>query len=77
MQVFIFKQTYTVILTAIVNKFTIEWNKKHRQQKQHFCATLQECLAAHSCSCENWDSHMSSGTKHHAVCYIYHPWRWR
>jgi hypothetical protein len=46
-EVFIFKQTGTMVVTAIVSKFTTEWNKKHQTAKTAFL-----CLAADSCSCE-------------------------
>jgi len=42
-----------MVLTAIVNKFTIEWNKKHQAAKTAFPCNFAECLAACSCSCEN------------------------
>lgn len=55
-----FKQTDTMVLTAIVNNCTIEWNKKHQTAKTVFLCNFAECLAGHSCSCENWDSHSTS-----------------
>jgi hypothetical protein len=45
-----------VVLTAIVNKFTIEWNKKLQTAKTTFVCIFAECLAGQSCSCENLDS---------------------